>query len=86
MLAGTLLPIQDHASLVVKLSDAAESQRDSLLAEATAHLVRAYQAVDELSRFSRLPSISPTFVDACRTLCATLVSLDEVSQLIWSEP
>lgn len=61
------------------------SDQDALLADATAHLIEAYEAFDELSRKSSLPSTSPTFTNACRMLCATLVAMDEISQLVWVE-
>jgi hypothetical protein len=60
-------------------------QTDALLADATAHLVQAYEAIDELLGKSSLLSKSPTFISACRGLCATLVAMDEFSQLIWVE-
>jgi hypothetical protein len=60
-------------------------QMDSLLADATAYLVEAYEAIDELSRTSSVLSGSPAFLGACRCLCATVVAFDEFSQLIWNE-
>jgi hypothetical protein len=60
-------------------------QTDELLADATAHLVEAYQAIDELLRKSSLLSKSPTFMSACQGICATLLAMDEFSQLIWLE-
>ena len=61
------------------------SHQDELLAEAVAHLVGAYEAIDEISRRRALPSTSPAFMSASRMLCATLVAIDEFSQLIWVE-
>jgi hypothetical protein len=61
------------------------SQADTLLADATAHLVEAYEAIDELSRTSFLLSDSRTFLGACRCLCATLAAFDEFSQSVWAD-
>ena len=60
-------------------------QTDTLLADATAHLVEAYEAIDELSRTSFLLSDSPTFLGACRCLCATLAAFDEFSESVWAD-
>jgi hypothetical protein len=57
---------------------------DSLLAEATAHLVLAYDAIDQFSEKSPMPW-SPTFVSTCRLLCATLVAIDEFSEPVWTD-
>ena len=61
------------------------SDQDALLADATAHLIEAYEVIDELSQKSSLPSMSPTLTNACRMLCATLLAIDEFSQLVWVE-
>ena len=60
-------------------------QTDLLLADATAHLVEAYEAIDELSQASSLLSGSPAFLGACRCLCATVAAFDQFSQMIWNE-
>lgn len=61
------------------------ARTDSLLAEATAHLVLAYDAIDEFSGRSSMPWSSPTFVSTCRLLCATLVAIDEFSESLWAD-
>lgn len=59
---------------------------DSLLAEATIHLVRAYEAIDQFSRASVTSSRSPAFAVTCRHLCATLVAIDDFTQSVWGDP
>jgi hypothetical protein len=59
-------------------------QTDALLADATAHLVEAYEAIDELSRTSSLLTGSPTFLTASRCLCVTLAAMDEFSESAWA--
>ena len=61
------------------------AQTDSLLAEATAHLVWAYEAIDQFSQNSTKPWSSPTFLSTCRLLCATLAAIDEFSESIWAD-
>ena len=61
------------------------AQTDSLLAEATAHLVLAYDAIDQFSEKSSMPWRSPAFVSTCRLLCATLVAIDEFSESVWTD-
>ena len=58
---------------------------DSLLAEATAHLVGAYEAIDQFSLNSTKPWSSPTFLSTCRLLCATLAAIDEFSESMWAD-
>ena len=58
------------------------AQTDSLLAEATAHLVWAYEAIDQFSQNSTKPWTSPTFLSTCRLLCATLAAIDEFSESV----
>lgn len=60
------------------------AQTDSLLAEATAHLVWAYEAVDQFSQRRSMSWSSPTFVSTCRLLCATLAAIDEFSESMWA--
>jgi hypothetical protein len=60
-------------------------QTDSLLAEATAHLVWAYEAIDQLSQANSMPWSSSTFVSTCRLLCATLAAMDQFSESIWAD-
>ncbi len=60
-------------------------QTDSLLAEATAHLVWAYEAIDQFSQTSSMPWSSPTFLSTCRLLCATLAAIDEFSESMWAD-
>jgi hypothetical protein len=50
-------------------------QRAALLADATAHLLFAYEAFDEFSQISTKPWSSRTFVRACRCLCARLIAM-----------
>ena len=59
---------------------------DSHLADATIHLVRAYEAMDRFSQASVTSSRSPAFGIACRHLCTTLVAMDQFTQLIWGDP
>ena len=61
------------------------AQTDSLLAEATAHLVGAYEAIDQFSQRSSTPWSSSTFVSTCRLLCATLAAIDEFSESMWAD-
>jgi hypothetical protein len=61
------------------------AQIDSLLAEATVHLVLAYDAIDQFSEKSSMPWRSSTFVRTCRLLCATLVAIDEFSESVWTD-
>ena len=60
-------------------------QTDSLLAEATAHLLWAYEAIDQFSQRSSTPWSSSTFVSTCRLLCATLAAIDQFSESMWSD-
>jgi hypothetical protein len=59
---------------------------DSLLADATIHLVQAYEAIDRFSQACVTSSRSPAFATACRHLCAALVAMDQFTQLIWGDP
>jgi hypothetical protein len=59
-------------------------RRDVLLADATAHLLSAYQAIDEFSRTTTEPWSSRAFVSACQSLCATLIAIDEFSESTWA--
>jgi hypothetical protein len=82
------LDTRRHLSLI----DAGDSElviaptSDSLLADATIHLVRAYEAIDRFSQASVTSSKSPAFVTACRHLCAVLVAMEQFTQLIWGDP
>jgi hypothetical protein len=83
-----LLGTRPHLSLI----DAGDRElataptTDSLLADATIHLVRAYEAIDRFSQASVTSSRSPAFAIACSHLCATLVAMDHLTQLIWGDP
>ena len=60
-------------------------QTDSLLAEATAHLLWAYEAIDQFSQANSTPWSSSTFVSTCRLLCATLAAIDQFSESMWAD-
>ena len=60
-------------------------QTDWLLAEATAHLLWAYEAIDQFSQRSSMPWSSSTFVSTCRLLCATLAAIDQFSESVWAD-
>jgi hypothetical protein len=59
-------------------------QQDALLADATAHLLSAYKAIDEFSQTATEPWTSRAFVSACQSLCATLIAIDEFSESTWA--
>ena len=77
--------VLDKGTTRVGIQQRQSSHADALLADATAHLVEAYEAIDEFSRTSSLLSDSPTFLGACRCLCATLAAFDEFSQFLWAD-
>ena len=75
-----------HLTLVVASDrDQAAETSDAHLAEATLHLVGAYEAILRFSNESANSSKSPTFGNACRLLCATLVAMEEFTFLKWGE-
>lgn len=59
---------------------------DSMLAEAIVHLVLAYEAIDQFSKSRLTPLGSTAFAAVCRNLCATLVAIDEYTELVWMDP
>jgi hypothetical protein len=61
------------------------SQRDTLLADATAHLLFAYEAIDAYAQSSAKPWSTCAFVNTCRFLCATLSAIDEFSESVWTD-
>jgi hypothetical protein len=56
---------------------------EAVFANATAHLVTAYEAIDDLSRKSSVRLTSPTFVEACPSLCGTFIVPDDFSHGPW---
>ena len=88
MPSRALLGTRPHLSLI----DAGDRElataptTDSLLADATIHLVRAYEAIDRFSQASVTSSRSPAFATTCRHLCAALMAMDQFTQMIWGDP
>ena len=64
---------------------AQSTHTDWLLADAIAHLLLAYEAIDVFSQDSTKSWNSPTFVSTCRLLCATLAAIDEFSESMWAD-
>jgi hypothetical protein len=80
----SLDPREHFAVDVVAEHEVHPTHADVLLADATAHLLSAYAAMDKLSRNNTMLWSSPAFESACRLLCGTLVAIDEVSESTWA--
>ena len=59
---------------------------DRTMAEATAHLVSAYRAIEALSLQPSPFAATLSFGVASHNLCATLVAIDDCCTTVWSDP
>ena len=73
MTTDTLIDIAGPVTVAGPAGDQARvEERDVLLASAIAHLLFAYDAIDQFSQESTQSWSSDAFVNACRCLCAAL--------------
>ena len=86
MATDTLMEIAGPVTIPGRAGDQTRvEERDVLLASAIAHLLFAYDAIDEFSQESTKPWSSRAFVNACRFLCAALMAIDEFSESMWAD-